>query len=58
MVVRFSALRPGSPGRSLALISLKGLLDPMATLQPEGLDQLKNVVTLSKIEPAAFRLIV
>jgi hypothetical protein len=54
MAVR-SALRAGRPkppGRFVVLISVGGLLDPMAIVRLEGLGQLK-----SGIEPATFRLV-
>jgi hypothetical protein len=52
LAVRLSALRagrPSHPGRFLVLISVKRLGRPQ--------DQLKNSVTSSGIEPAAFRLV-
>jgi hypothetical protein len=46
MAVRLSALRAGRP-----------LVDPKAIVQLEGLDQLKNLMTLLVIEPASFRVV-
>jgi hypothetical protein len=60
MAVRLSALRAGrplTPGRFLALISARGWVDPMAIMRLEELDQLKNRITSSEIEPATFRLV-
>jgi hypothetical protein len=54
-----SASRDGRslpPGRFLILVSLKGSVDPRATVRLEGLGQLKNTMT-SGIEPATFRLV-
>jgi hypothetical protein len=60
MVVRLSASRAGRPlppGRFLVLIFVKDSVDPRAIMRLEGLGQLKNPVTSSGIEPAAFRLV-
>jgi hypothetical protein len=60
MEVRFSdapAGRPLHPGRSLVLIFVIGSVDPRAIAWLEGLDQLKNAMTSSGIEPATFRLV-
>jgi hypothetical protein len=60
MAVRLSALRadrPLPPGRFLVLISVRGRVDTMVIVRLEGLDQLKNLITLSGIEPAIFRLV-
>jgi hypothetical protein len=60
MVVRLSALcasRPLPPGRFLVPISVRGFVDPRVIVQLEGLDELKNQVTSSGIEPATFRLV-
>jgi hypothetical protein len=61
MAVR-SALRAGRPpftpaGRFLVLISVRSWVDPKPTVWLEGLDQLKNPMTSSAIEPATFRLV-
>jgi hypothetical protein len=48
--------RPLPPGRFLVLISVRGCLDSRALVRLERLDQLKNPVTSSGIEPTTFRL--
>jgi hypothetical protein len=61
MVVSLSALRacrPLPPGRFLVLISVRDLVDPRDIVRLEGLDQMKNPVTSSGIEPATFRLVI
>jgi hypothetical protein len=60
MAVRLSALRASRPlpsGRSLVLIFVRGWVDPRAIMWLEVLDQLKNPVISSGIEPATFRLV-
>jgi hypothetical protein len=60
MAVRLSAScagRPLTPGRFLVLISVRGGVDPRAVVQLEELDQVKNPVTSSGIEPATFGLV-
>jgi hypothetical protein len=60
MAVRLSAPRAGrplSPERFLVFISVRGWVDPRAIVRLEGLDQLKNPMTSSGIEPATFRLV-
>jgi hypothetical protein len=48
---------PLLPERFLELIFVRGLVDPRAIVQLEGLSQLKNPVTSLGIEPAAFWLV-
>jgi hypothetical protein len=60
MAVRLSALRTGcplTPGKFLVLISVRGWVDLRAKVRLEGVDQLKNAMTLSGNEPATFRLV-
>jgi hypothetical protein len=57
MAVRLSALRTGrplQPGKFLVLISIRRRVDPRATVQLKGLDQLKNRMTSSEIEPSSL----
>jgi hypothetical protein len=52
MEVRLSALnagRPLPPGRFLVLISVRGLVDPRAIVQLEGLYKFKNPMTSSNL---------
>jgi hypothetical protein len=56
-VSTFSAGRPLTPGRFLVLISVRGLVEPRATVQLEELGQLKNPMTSSGIEPITFRIV-
>jgi hypothetical protein len=60
MAVSLSALsagRPLPPGRFLVLVSVTGCVDPRTIVRLEGLGQLKNPMTLSKIESETFRLV-
>jgi hypothetical protein len=60
MAVRLSALRAGRPlppERFLVLISVRDLVDPRDIVRLEVLGQLKNSMTSSRIETAAFRLV-
>jgi hypothetical protein len=57
MAVKLSASRAGRPlppGRFVALISVRGLVDRRAILRLEGLGQLKSPVTSSGIERVTF----
>ena len=59
-VVRLSALSTERLYRQevfLVLISVRGWVDPMAVVRPEGLSQWKMPMTLSGMEPANFLLV-
>jgi hypothetical protein len=58
MAVRLSAIkagRPLPPGRFLALISVRGCVDPRVIMRLEELGELKKSPVISSgIEPATF----
>jgi hypothetical protein len=59
-VVRLSALRTDRLYHHeglLVLISVRGWVDPRATMQPEVLSQKNFIVTPSEMEPATFRFV-
>jgi hypothetical protein len=61
MAVRLLVLRASLPPythrKILVLSSVRGRVNPRATVGMEGLGKLKNSVALRGIEPAAFRLV-
>jgi hypothetical protein len=57
-VVRLTHCTPLAPGRLLVLISVRGRVNPSATVRLEGLSKMKSRINLSAIEPATFRLVV
>jgi hypothetical protein len=56
-VVSLMCRPPFTPGRFLVLISVRGGVDPRATVLLEGLGKLINLITSYGIEPTTFRLI-
>jgi hypothetical protein len=59
-VARLSVLRTGHfypQKKFLVLISLRGWVDPRATMRPEGLCQWKILMTPSGIDTATFRFV-
>jgi hypothetical protein len=56
-LLALSACRSLPLGRSLMLFYIRGSVDPRAIVRLEILVQLKNPMTSSGIEPAAFRLV-
>jgi hypothetical protein len=48
---------PFAPGRFLVLTSIRGWVNPRATVRMEGSGQLKNSMTSSGIKPATFQLV-
>jgi hypothetical protein len=60
-VARLSALRAGRlylQEMLLVLVSVRGLVDTRAIVQPEGLSQRKIAMALSGIEHTTFRIVV
>jgi hypothetical protein len=57
MKVRFSALCASRPPIFLVLIFIIDGVDPRLIVRLEGLNQLKNFVTSSGIEPASSQLV-
>jgi hypothetical protein len=57
MLSPLRAGRPLPPGRFLALISVRGWVDPRAIMWLQGLGQSKYPMTSSVTEPATFRLV-
>jgi hypothetical protein len=57
-VVSLRAGRPPfTPRRFLVLLSVRGWVNPRDIVRLQGLDQLKNPITSSGIEPATLRLV-
>jgi hypothetical protein len=56
-IVSLTRRRAFIPGRFLVLISFRGRVDSEAIVRLEGLDQLKNPMTLLEIELATFQFI-
>jgi hypothetical protein len=59
-VASLSALRTGRlhpPGNIPGTVSVRGWIDPRATVRPEGLRQWKIPMTPSGIEPQAYRFV-
>jgi hypothetical protein len=60
MAVRLSAYAPAAlypSGRFLVLISVRCRVDLKAIVGLEGLGEMKNQITSSRIEPSTFRLV-
>jgi hypothetical protein len=55
-VVRLSAGRSLASGIFLALISLRGCVDPRAIVRLKGLDQLKNPIPFSIAQPNSAKI--
>jgi hypothetical protein len=56
-VVSLTRRPPFTPGIFLVLISVRSWVDPRTIVRLEGLDQLKNPMTSSRIELTTFRFV-